>query len=199
MLVWLAEHLVKYYSGFNVFSYLTFRAIVSLLTALFISLWMGPRMIARLQKLSFGQVVRNDGPESHFSKRGTPTMGGIMILLFGAIMVVGLNTLVRAGKDLMEPRNMIIVALIIIFGVGGMQFSIGSFKLGGIGLAALTGVVLNLLLPKLINLLRQSQHRSNFIITIRLDELFIPLFNRFYLVRYQPLDDFIHQGCTCSC
>lgn len=80
MLVWLAEHLVKYYSGFNVFSYLTFRAIVSLLTALFISLWMGPRMIARLQKLSFGQVVRNDGPESHFSKRGTPTMGGIMIL-----------------------------------------------------------------------------------------------------------------------
>ncbi len=66
--------------GFNVFSYLTFRAIVSLLTALFISLWMGPRMIARLQKMSFGQVVRNDGPESHFSKRGTPTMGGIMIL-----------------------------------------------------------------------------------------------------------------------
>lgn len=61
MLVWLAEHLVKYYSGFNVFSYLTFRAIVSLLTALFISLWMGPRMIAHLQKLSFGQVVRNDG------------------------------------------------------------------------------------------------------------------------------------------
>ncbi len=55
MLVWLAEHLVKYYSGFNVFSYLTFRAIVSLLTALFISLWMGPRMIARLQKLSFGE------------------------------------------------------------------------------------------------------------------------------------------------
>ncbi len=44
MLVWLAEHLVKYYSGFNVFSYLTFRAIVSLLTALFISLWMGPRI-----------------------------------------------------------------------------------------------------------------------------------------------------------
>lgn len=80
MLVWLAEHLVKYYSGFNVFSYLTFRAIVSLLTALFISLWMGPRMIARLQKLAFGEVVRNDGPESHFSKRGTPTMGGIMIL-----------------------------------------------------------------------------------------------------------------------
>lgn len=63
MLVWLAEHLVKYYSGFNVFSYLTFRAIVSLLTALFISLWMGPRMIARLQKCpldrSYETTVRN--------------------------------------------------------------------------------------------------------------------------------------------
>ncbi len=79
MLVWLAEHLVKYYSGFNVFSYLTFRAIVSLLTALFISLWMGPHDRPSA-KLSFGQVVRSDGPESHFSKKGTPTMGGIMIL-----------------------------------------------------------------------------------------------------------------------
>lgn len=80
MLVWLAEHLAKYYTGFNVFSYLTFRAIVSLLTALVISLWMGPRLITWLQKLQIGQVVRHDGPESHLSKRGTPTMGGIMIL-----------------------------------------------------------------------------------------------------------------------
>ena len=77
-----------------------------------------------------------------------PVMGGIMILLFGAIMVVGLNTLVRAGQDLLRPRNMVIVALIIIFGVGGMQVSIGGFKLAGIGLAAITGVVLNLLLPQ---------------------------------------------------
>ena len=77
-----------------------------------------------------------------------PVMGGIMILLFGAIMVVGLNTLVRAGQDLMEPRNMAVVALIIIFGVGGMTFNIGRFPLGGIGLAAITGVILNLVLPK---------------------------------------------------
>ncbi|UVK77782.1 MAG: phospho-N-acetylmuramoyl-pentapeptide- transferase [Sodalis sp. Fse] len=81
MLVWLAEYLVEFYSGFNVFSYLTFRAIVSLLTALFISLLMGPRLIAWLQELQIGQVVRNDGPESHSSKCGTPTMGGLMILI----------------------------------------------------------------------------------------------------------------------
>lgn len=78
----------------------------------------------------------------------TPVMGGIMILLFGAIMVVGLNTLVRAGQDLMEARNLAVVALIIIFGVGGMTFNIGSFRLGGIGLAAVTGVLLNLILPQ---------------------------------------------------
>lgn len=88
MLVWLAEHLVQFYSGFNVFSYLTFRAIVSLITALFLSLWMGPRLIAWLQKLQIGQVVRNDGPESHFSKRGTPTMGGLIILTSITISVL---------------------------------------------------------------------------------------------------------------
>lgn len=81
MLVWLAEYLVEFYSCFNLFSYLTFRAIVSLLTALFISLGIGEHLIAWLQKLQIGQVVRNDGPESHFGKRGTPTMGGLMILV----------------------------------------------------------------------------------------------------------------------
>ncbi|WP_110457557.1 phospho-N-acetylmuramoyl-pentapeptide-transferase [Shewanella algidipiscicola] len=80
MLVYLAEYLTQYYSGFNVFSYVTFRAILGLLTAMLFSLWWGPKMIERLQLLQIGQVVRNDGPESHFSKRGTPTMGGLLIL-----------------------------------------------------------------------------------------------------------------------
>jgi len=73
-----------------------------------------------------------------------PVMGGIMLLLFGAITVVGLNTLVRAGEDLTEARNMIIVAVILVFGIGGMSL----FTLGGIGLAGIIGVVLNLVLPK---------------------------------------------------
>lgn len=78
----------------------------------------------------------------------TPVMGGIMLLLFGAIMVVGLNTLVRSGDDLMEARNLAIVALILIFGIGGMSFSAGQFQLQGIGLAGILGVTLNLVLPK---------------------------------------------------
>ncbi len=77
----------------------------------------------------------------------TPVMGGIMLLLFGAIMVVGLNTLVKSGEDLMEARNLAIVALILIFGIGGMSFSAGQFQLQGIGLAGILGVVLNLVLP----------------------------------------------------
>lgn len=76
-----------------------------------------------------------------------PVMGGIMVLLFGAIMVVGMNSLVKAGQDLMEPRNLAIVALILVFGIGGMSFSAGEFTVKGIGLAGLLGVTLNLILP----------------------------------------------------
>ncbi len=77
-----------------------------------------------------------------------PVMGGIMLLLFGAITVVGLNTLVKAGDDLTEARNLSIVALILVCGIGGMVLSFGKFTLGGIGLAGILGVVLNLVLPR---------------------------------------------------
>lgn len=77
----------------------------------------------------------------------SPVMGGIMLLLFGAIMVIGLNTLVKSGEDLMESRNLSIVALILVFGIGGMSFSAGEFTLQGIGLAGILGVILNLVLP----------------------------------------------------
>ena len=80
MLYWLGEYLTQYFSGFNVFSYLTFRAIVSTLTALGISLYFGPKLIRALQRMQIGQTVRDDGPQSHLSKSGTPTMGGILIL-----------------------------------------------------------------------------------------------------------------------
>ena len=80
MLVWLAEYLTQYYSGFNVFSYLTLRAILGILTALMISLYFGPKLIRALQRMQIGQTVRDDGPQSHLSKSGTPTMGGLLIL-----------------------------------------------------------------------------------------------------------------------
>ena len=84
--------------------------------------------------------------KAYFSTRWQIETGSYL-LLFGAIMVIGLNTLVRSKEDLMEARNLTIVALILIFGIGGMSFSAGDFALQGIGLAGVLGVLLNLLLP----------------------------------------------------
>jgi phospho-N-acetylmuramoyl-pentapeptide-transferase len=81
MLLWLTEYLSEYVSGFSVFGYLTFRTMVSAITALVMSLLIGPVVIERLSRHQIGQTVREDGPESHFSKAGTPTMGGALILI----------------------------------------------------------------------------------------------------------------------
>jgi uracil permease len=77
-----------------------------------------------------------------------PVMGGIMTLLFGSIAVVGMNTLVRAGKPLTAPRNLVVVSLVLVFGIGGMQFGGGQFTLQGVSLAALVGILLNWVLPR---------------------------------------------------
>lgn len=77
----------------------------------------------------------------------TPVMGGIMTLLFGSIAVVGLNTLVKSDTDLSTPRNLSIIALILVFGIGGMQLGSTEFSLQGVSLCAILGIVLNLVLP----------------------------------------------------
>jgi phospho-N-acetylmuramoyl-pentapeptide-transferase len=81
MLVALFDWLSQYYSGFNVFQYLTLRAIMAVLTALGVALLLGPKMIRALTNLKMGQPIRDDGPKSHLVKAGTPTMGGALILL----------------------------------------------------------------------------------------------------------------------
>jgi len=81
VLYWLSQHLVGWRSGFNVFSYLTLRAILATVSSLATSLILGPGMIARLSQYQIGQVVRDDGPKTHLSKAGTPTMGGTLILV----------------------------------------------------------------------------------------------------------------------
>jgi phospho-N-acetylmuramoyl-pentapeptide-transferase len=80
MLIWLADWLQQFDTGFRVFSYLTLRAILSTLTALLIAVVIGPKMIRWLQRMQIGQTIRDDGPESHLAKSGTPTMGGLLIL-----------------------------------------------------------------------------------------------------------------------
>ena len=112
MLLWLSEFLTQYYSAFNVFSYLTFRAIVSTLTALGISLFFGPKLIRYLQRMQIGQTVRDDGPESHLSKSGTPTMGGILIL---AAIVFS----VLLWGDLSNQYVWVVLFVVVSFGIIG--------------------------------------------------------------------------------
>src|SRR3989338_8428060 len=81
MLLWLTHYFAQYYHGFRVFQYLTLRCILAALTALGICLLVGPAMIRRLNFYQVGQTARTDGPKSHFSKAGTPTMGGALILV----------------------------------------------------------------------------------------------------------------------
>ena len=81
MMLWIAHHFQQDYSWMNLFSYQTFRAIMAALTALVLSLSFGPKLIRLLQKHQIGQQVRRLGPESHYSKQGTPAMGGVLIIL----------------------------------------------------------------------------------------------------------------------
>ena len=75
-------------------------------------------------------------------------MGGIMMLLFGTIASVGLNTMIRHRVDLSQPRNMCIVSVTLVFGIGGMALGIGSFSLQGVSLCGIVAILLNLLLPR---------------------------------------------------
>ena len=112
MLMLLAEWLTEnVYTGFNVFQYLTFRGILGVLTALLIALLVGPAMIRRLSRDQIGQHIREDGPKSHFSKAGTPTMGGALILV-----AIAVATLLWA-----DPRNRYIwIALLTTVAFGAI-------------------------------------------------------------------------------
>jgi phospho-N-acetylmuramoyl-pentapeptide-transferase len=81
MLLWLTELLAREVRTFNVFGYISLRAVLATMTALVISFLVGPRMIAWLTKMRIGQAVRDDGPQTHLIKAGTPTMGGALILV----------------------------------------------------------------------------------------------------------------------
>jgi phospho-N-acetylmuramoyl-pentapeptide-transferase len=112
MLYWIAKLLALHYSAFHVFSYLTLRAILAVMSALSMSLLVGPAMISRLSRYQIGQVVRDDGPRSHLPKAGTPTMGGALIIV--AIVV---STLL--WTDLRNRFVWITLGVTVGFGVIG--------------------------------------------------------------------------------
>lgn len=112
MLLYITEYLTQFHSGFSAFQYLTLRAILGALTALLISLIVGPAMIRRLSHFQIGQVVRSDGPESHLEKAGTPTMGGSLI-----IVAVAISTLL--WSDLGSRYMWVVLIVTLLFGVIG--------------------------------------------------------------------------------
>lgn len=102
------------FGALNVFRYITFRSVVGMLTALLLALLLGPRVIRVLRRLKMGQSVRDDGPQSHLAKQGTPTMGGILILLS-----LGISTL--AWADPATPSVWIVLG--VTLGFGGVGFA----------------------------------------------------------------------------
>ncbi|HEX3914599.1 MAG TPA: phospho-N-acetylmuramoyl-pentapeptide-transferase [Steroidobacteraceae bacterium] len=130
MLLYLTEYLAKFYSGFHVFQYLTLRGILAAVTALMMALLIGPRMISLLSHHQIGQVVRSDGPQSHLQKKGTPTMGGGLILV-----AMGIGTLLWA--DLSSRFVWVLLGTTLAFGLIGfyddyLKLVVGNSK----GLAA---------------------------------------------------------------
>jgi phospho-N-acetylmuramoyl-pentapeptide-transferase len=112
MLLELAQWLAKDIRAFNVFNYITLRAVLACLTALVISFVVGPAVIRRLTAYKIGQAVRDDGPQSHFIKAGTPTMGGALILVS-----IGITTLLWA--DLQNRLVWIVFWVTLAFGAVG--------------------------------------------------------------------------------
>src|SRR6267154_1230866 len=113
MLYWAAKHLAVHISLFNVFSYLTLRSILATMSALAIALLIGPLMISRLSRYQIGQVVRNDGPQSHLPKAGTPTMGGLLIIFAVVVTTVLWGDLVN---------RFVLIALGVTIGFGLIGF-----------------------------------------------------------------------------
>ncbi len=112
MLLWLSELLAPYVSAFNVFQYVTLRSILGALTALGLALAIGPKLIRTLTQRQIGQTIRGDGPESHLSKAGTPTMGGLLILVSMAISIL-------LWCDLSNRYVWVALAVLISFGFIG--------------------------------------------------------------------------------
>ena len=112
MLILLTNWLIQLDIGFSVLNYLTLRSILATLTSLLMAIFIGPKMIIWLQRLQIGQTVRDDGPESHLQKMGTPTMGGVLIL-------AAISVSVLLWADLTNKYVWVTLAVLLGYGVVG--------------------------------------------------------------------------------
>ena len=112
MILYLTEWLARDVRAFNVFQYITLRAVLACMTALVLSFVVGPAMIRKLTAYKIGQAVRNDGPQTHLTKAGTPTMGG-------ALIVVSVVVTTLLWGDLSNRFVWVVLAVTIAFGAIG--------------------------------------------------------------------------------
>lgn len=112
MLYWVTQYFQGQYHALRVFQYLTFRSILAALTALLLTIIFGPVLIRWLKRVQIGQMIRDDGPESHLSKKGTPTMGG-------ALIIFGITISVLLWGDLTQPALWLVLLTTLGFAVIG--------------------------------------------------------------------------------
>ena len=111
MLLWLAQNFQQDFSFLRVFNFITFRAVFATMTALMIGLAFGPGVIRMLTRLKVGQAIRTDGPQTHLIKSGTPTMGGVLILI-----AIGLSTLLWSDLS----NRFVWIVLVVTLGFGAI-------------------------------------------------------------------------------
>ena len=130
MLYHLLVPLAEYNAAFNVFRYQTFRAAGAVVTAFLVAFWFGPAIIGRLRMLKLGQIIRTEGPQTHLGKRGTPTMGGVIIVLATVI-----PTLLWARLD--NPYT--VISMVTLLWLGALGFMDDYLKITRKGTDGLAG------------------------------------------------------------
>ena len=111
MLLWLAQYFQDYIGPLRVFNYITFRAVFATITAISIGMLCGPAVIRKLTAMKVGQAVRTYGPQTHLTKHGTPTMGGVLVLI-----AIGVSTLLWCDLS----NRLIWPVLVVTLGFGGV-------------------------------------------------------------------------------
>ncbi|MDA7691996.1 MAG: phospho-N-acetylmuramoyl-pentapeptide-transferase [OM182 bacterium] len=187
MLVWLSDYLMQFNSAFAVLQYITVRGIFSVLTALGVSLLVGPILIRALNANQIGQVIRDDGPQSHLSKAGTPTMGGALIL-------VGITVSTLLWSDLTNHYVWVLLLVTLAFGaVGWVDDYRKVFRKNAIGLPArwkyfwqsLIGVAAAVILYKSALGPAETQYILPFFKSVALDlGLFYIVISYFFIVGF---------------
>jgi phospho-N-acetylmuramoyl-pentapeptide-transferase len=176
MLYYFLYSLTTKFSFFNVFRYITFRAILAVLTALVISFFLGPWVIRKLKTLQVRQYIRNDGPSTHLEKEGTPTMGGTLILFS-----IGISVLFWADLS----NFYIWVILMVLLGFGAIGFVDDFRKLirkDSKGIRVKQKLLLQVLIAGVASLLLYSYPMFRSTVSVPFFKEFLPDLGRFYIL-----------------